>query len=258
MKLVLPPDTPRLADVHLNWRVLAFTGGLAILTGCAFGLAPVLSALRLAAAHGARRRRPRRWSTGRDAVAFGADHRPDCLRRAAGDRRRPSRPQPVDPLAQRSGLPGRTGRHGADLADRVASAAHGALPRLLPLARTQLQAAAGVSGAALVNTLPLTGAVAKRSLDIEGFTVPAIADAAAVLAERDHARLLPGDGHPPRVGPRLHARGSRRAVRVAIVTSSPRDASGRAESRSAATCASSASRTGTPSSASSPTCARSI
>ena len=35
-----------------------------------------------------------------------------------------------------------------------------------------LQASAGVSGAALVNTLPLTGAVAKRSLDVEGYTVP--------------------------------------------------------------------------------------
>ena len=47
MKLVLPADTPRLADVHLNWRVMAFTGGLAVLTGCSFGLAPVLRALRL-------------------------------------------------------------------------------------------------------------------------------------------------------------------------------------------------------------------
>ena len=47
LKLVLPADTPRLAEVSLNWRVLAFTGGLAILTGCAVGLAPALQALRL-------------------------------------------------------------------------------------------------------------------------------------------------------------------------------------------------------------------
>src|SRR5262249_21814498 len=47
MKLVLPPDTPRLADVQLDWRVLAFTAGLSVLTGCAFGLAPVVRALRL-------------------------------------------------------------------------------------------------------------------------------------------------------------------------------------------------------------------
>ena len=44
---MLPADTPRLDEVHLNWRVLAFTGALAILTGCAFGLAPVLQALRI-------------------------------------------------------------------------------------------------------------------------------------------------------------------------------------------------------------------
>src|SRR5262249_22708148 len=37
---------------------------------------------------------------------------------------------------------------------------------------TQLQGAAGISGAAMINTLPLTGAVAKRSLEIEGFTTP--------------------------------------------------------------------------------------
>ena len=36
-----------------------------------------------------------------------------------------------------------------------------------------VRAAAGVSGAAFVNTLPLTGAVAKRSLNVEGYTVPA-------------------------------------------------------------------------------------
>ena len=47
LKLVLPPDTPRLTDVHLNWRVLVFTAVVSILTGCAFGIAPVLSALRL-------------------------------------------------------------------------------------------------------------------------------------------------------------------------------------------------------------------
>jgi predicted permease len=35
-----------------------------------------------------------------------------------------------------------------------------------------VRAAAGVRGAAFVNTLPLTGAVAKRSLNVEGYTVP--------------------------------------------------------------------------------------
>src|SRR5262249_39536641 len=46
LKLVLPPDTPRLGDAQLNWRVLGFAGGLGILTGCAFGCAPVLQTFR--------------------------------------------------------------------------------------------------------------------------------------------------------------------------------------------------------------------
>jgi predicted permease len=42
LKSLLPADTPRLMDVHMDWRVLAFTGGLAILTGILVGLAPAL------------------------------------------------------------------------------------------------------------------------------------------------------------------------------------------------------------------------
>ena len=41
------------------------------------------------------------------------------------------------------------------------------------LLEANLQSSADVRGAAIVNTLPLTGAVAKRSLDVEGYTVPA-------------------------------------------------------------------------------------
>ena len=48
LKFALPADTPRLADAHIDWRVLAFTGGLAILTGFLFGLAPALHSSRVA------------------------------------------------------------------------------------------------------------------------------------------------------------------------------------------------------------------
>ena len=48
LKLVLPPDTPRLMETYVSWRALLFAGVLAIVTGCAFGLAPVVQA----AAHG--------------------------------------------------------------------------------------------------------------------------------------------------------------------------------------------------------------
>ncbi len=47
LKILLPANTPRLADVAMNWRVLVFTAGLAILTGVLFGVAPALSASRL-------------------------------------------------------------------------------------------------------------------------------------------------------------------------------------------------------------------
>jgi ABC-type antimicrobial peptide transport system permease subunit len=46
LRFALPADTPRLADAHIDWRVLAFTGGLAILTGLLFGLAPALHSSR--------------------------------------------------------------------------------------------------------------------------------------------------------------------------------------------------------------------
>ncbi|HXX13405.1 MAG TPA: ABC transporter permease [Candidatus Eremiobacteraceae bacterium] len=46
LKFALPPDTPRLADAQIDWRVLVFTGGLAILTGLLFGLAPALQSSR--------------------------------------------------------------------------------------------------------------------------------------------------------------------------------------------------------------------
>jgi predicted permease len=46
LKLIVPPDTPRLADVQVNWRVLAFSGAVSVLTGCLFGLAPVLHVCR--------------------------------------------------------------------------------------------------------------------------------------------------------------------------------------------------------------------
>ena len=42
LKANLPADTPRLMDVHLDWRVLAFAAILSLLTGLAFGLAPAL------------------------------------------------------------------------------------------------------------------------------------------------------------------------------------------------------------------------
>ena len=46
LKAVLPANTPRLASISLDWRVVAFTAAIAILTGIVFGFAPALHASR--------------------------------------------------------------------------------------------------------------------------------------------------------------------------------------------------------------------
>ena len=46
LKLLLPADTPRLAAVSIDWRVLTFTAAAALLTGLIFGFAPALHASR--------------------------------------------------------------------------------------------------------------------------------------------------------------------------------------------------------------------
>jgi putative ABC transport system permease protein len=46
LKSILPANTPRLAEVTMDWRVLAFVASLSILTGLVFGLAPAVSASR--------------------------------------------------------------------------------------------------------------------------------------------------------------------------------------------------------------------
>jgi hypothetical protein len=84
LKLLLPEETPRLLEVHVNWRVLAFTGGLAIVTGCLSGLGPVLHAWRagLARAIESGGRGDSRSVSG---PAQFVDDRADCARHAARD-----------------------------------------------------------------------------------------------------------------------------------------------------------------------------
>jgi predicted permease len=47
LKVVLPADTPRLAEVSLDWRVLGFAAALAVIAAMIFGLAPAFHAARL-------------------------------------------------------------------------------------------------------------------------------------------------------------------------------------------------------------------
>jgi putative ABC transport system permease protein len=44
LKVILPADTPRLGSITIDWRVLAFTASVALLTGIISGLAPALYA----------------------------------------------------------------------------------------------------------------------------------------------------------------------------------------------------------------------
>jgi len=169
LKIVLPSDTPRLTEVQLNWRVLAFTAVIAIAAGCLFGLAPVLQALRL-------RLRDTLDSAGRGATsAVGAPARAALtVAQIAG----------AVVLVVAAGLLVRslwalTTADPGFRPDAVATArlapteATCATPERCLVAYRQLVERAastpGIRDAALVNTLPLTGDVAKRSLELEGF-----------------------------------------------------------------------------------------
>ena len=46
LKAALPAETPRLAEVSLDWRVLVFAAALAGIAAMTFGLAPALHAAR--------------------------------------------------------------------------------------------------------------------------------------------------------------------------------------------------------------------
>ena len=171
LKLVMPSDTPRLHEVHLNWRALAFTAGLAAITGCAFGLAPVSKAMRirLRAILDAGGRGGDRAVAGpvRAALTVAQIACAVLLVIAAGLLLRSlwglSR---TDPGFRIDGIV--TARVSPAEATCAGPARCLAFYRLL---ETDLQGIAGVRHAALVNTPPLTRAVAKRSLEIEGYTI---------------------------------------------------------------------------------------
>jgi predicted permease len=172
LKAVLPTDTPRLNDAHMDWRVLVFTGALAILTGLLSGLAPALQSSRTsptktlrAGGHASTLPLSRRLRSGLMVaeVAFAV-----LLVTAAG-------------LLIRSFWalshvnPGFRSEHVMTARVTPNQSFCSDPQRCLTFYRTlldKIQASPGVEGAALVNTLPLGGRVAKRSLDLEDFIVP--------------------------------------------------------------------------------------
>ena len=173
LKSLLPADTPRLMDVHMDWRVLAFTGGLAVLTGLVVGVAPALQISRGAVVDSLK-------SAGRGtAVAVSQRLRSGLvvgeiglavlLVIAAGLMIRSFWAlSHVDPgFRSEHILTARITPNESFCSDEM---------RCVAFYRNvleQVQAYPGVSGAALVNTLPLGGRVTKRSLEVENFVDPA-------------------------------------------------------------------------------------
>jgi predicted permease len=172
LKLVLPQDTPRLAEAVINWRVLAMTGVLAIATGCAFGMAPALHALRLRLRAtldaGGRSGRTAVAGPARTALTIAQIACAVLLVIAAG--------LLVRGLWTLSRVdPGFTANAVVTVPLSPTESLCGTSERCLTFYRTlesDLDGAPGIQAAALVNTLPLTGAVAKRSLQLEGFMSP--------------------------------------------------------------------------------------
>src|SRR6184192_1106105 len=170
MKAMLPADTPRLADAHIDWRVLLFTGGLAILTGILSGLAPALQSSRTSPTETLRSggragtlSLSRRLRSGLIVaeIAFAV-----LLVTAAG-------------LLIRSFWalshvnPGFRSEHILTARISPTQSFCNDPERCLAFYRTlleQVRTSPGVNSVALVNTIPLGGRVAKRSLEIENHT----------------------------------------------------------------------------------------
>src|SRR5258708_1931735 len=172
LKAVLPADTPRLDEAHIDWRVLVFTGTLAILTGLVFGLAPALHSARAALTEalksGGRGAAVSMSQRLRSSLAIAQVAFAVLLVTAAGlmipsfwaiSHVNPGfRPERI--------LTARITPNESFCSDaaRCVVFYHNLLDRV--------QAFPGTSGAALVNTLPLGGRVSKRSLDVENNEVP--------------------------------------------------------------------------------------
>jgi predicted permease len=172
LKLALPADTPRLEDVQMNWRVLLFTAAVSLATGCLFGLAPVLHARRAALfkamASGGRGGATSLSERLRASLAVAEVAMAVLLVAAAGLLVRS-----LWTLAHVD--PGFRPEQVVTARVTPGDSVCGDVTRCLAFYRTledQTRAAPGVSGVALVNTLPLGGAVTKRSLQLEDYQPP--------------------------------------------------------------------------------------
>ena len=172
LKSVLPADTPRLAEVSLDWRVLGFAAALAIVAAIAFGLAPAFHAARLTLTDslksGARGGSASGAQRVRRALVVGEVALAAMLVVASGVLIRSFwRLSHVNPgFASDSVLTMRVSPDDAFCAnaERCVNVRRALLDRV--------RALPGLTDAAFINTLPLDGRVAKRSVSVQDF-VPA-------------------------------------------------------------------------------------
>jgi predicted permease len=176
----LPADTPRLAEVGLDWRVLLFAAGLALITGVVFGLAPALHASRVALSESLK-------SGGRGASAPGAQRVRSAL--VVGEVALAAM------LVMASGVLVRSFWKLSHVnpgfrAERVLTARISPNDTLCANADRcvgfyralldRVHALPGLGDAAFVNTLPLGGRVEKRAVTLEG-VVPTLAGTSPLL-----------------------------------------------------------------------------
>jgi putative ABC transport system permease protein len=173
LKTLLPADTPRLTDVHMDWRVLLFTGALAMLTGLVVGLAPALhisrGALTESLKSGGRGTAVSVAHQLRSGLVVGEISLAMLLVIAAGLMIRSF-------WALSHVNPGFRPEHILTARITPNQSFCSDATRCLAFYRSlhdQVQSYPSVSGAAFVNGLPLEGRVTKRSLDVEDHVDPA-------------------------------------------------------------------------------------
>ena len=167
LKSALPADTPRLLDAGIDWRVVIFTALLSLMTGAIFGLAPALHSARSGLSSilqsGARGSTLSASQRVRSSLAIAEIGLAALLIISAGLLIRSFWAlSHVDPGFRSEHLV--TARITPDQSFCNDPA------RCLAFYRSvleQVRSAPGVNGAALINTLPLNGRVAKRSLEFE-------------------------------------------------------------------------------------------
>jgi predicted permease len=168
LKVILPADTPRLASITIDWRVLAFTASVAVLTGIISGLAPALYAAKTNLTESLTKGSQRSGSMGsshrmRSALAIAeitfafilaigagllAKSLWELLRVNPGFQTESIIAARISPNASLCAVPSRCRSFYDELIDRV-------------------RAKPGVNDAALVNVLPLEGRLSAFASDVE-------------------------------------------------------------------------------------------